>query len=1196
MSVPSGEGGRVSGRNGTCSACGTASPCEEQGICLDPTVFRIARSGDTSDSGLVSGVPDGVEAFLIEGQLVVRASDDSWVPAVMPLDASHAAKGRGTVLDNAQVTALGLPADPDEARAFLMRAQADFVRHGDHLDFVVNGRLLHIVGAAVASDCGDSCAGAVGHGRSAAVVDHGRLDVVRARECVAAAASAEASSDCVFGGGKYMPLAVSSVASGDATTQEALSQKAVADLVAAEHAGGAEASTHTRLKVLGICCPSEVPLIHGILEKRAGVRSVKVIVPTKTVLVEHASRTATASQLVDALNAATLQASLLRSEVRRKAETVVDVAATGSDDGLGKTPTTVPYKKRTLWSAVTSWYTKTFPDRSLPPWPTQVACACLLLSVFSVVSSKTRGLRYVALVAVVVGLPPIARKAFGSLRNRVVDINTLMSLSVVGACALGYFGEGAAVVALHGVSEWLEGRAMGEAGIAMGAVLALRPERARRLATPDVEVDVEEIKVGETVLVRPGDVVPLDGVVIAGASAVNEAALTGESVPVPKRGGDNVSGGTVNQGGVLEIEVTAVAGDSAVAKLVRLVEEAQAARSSTERAVETFAKHYTPLVVFVAFLIATMPYAFAGTTDPGYLYTACVLLVVACPCALVLSSPVVSVCGLTKAARRGVLVKGSAHLESLARCSMACVDKTGTLTEGRFAMTEVRLASPVAPTSGPGAKLRPALGAGALLRWVCALESRASHPVAAAVMAGSGAAVRVAAARCAVSRFAIIPGEGAAGTVDGRRVEVGGPALASRRGWRDSDPALASAVSRWEKAGQTAVWVGVDGVVAGALRCEDAMRSSSPRAAGLLRAMGVRVVMLTGDNGGSARRVAAHCGITEADTHYGLTPEQKLRFVTRQVEALESERRVDDALAAFGRERLRRRFVGRATLAMVGDGINDAPALGAADIGVAMGVAGAAAAMETADVALLTNDLARLADMVSLGRECARKIRQNIVFSVAVKALILTLSLAGVTGLAVALVADVGTSLVVILNGMTVLRDERASDGAHESEREPSRRDEKTFGRGKGAWFHSALGGPGRAALRPPGASYDPADDTETDSVCLLVEEDHSGTLFARSSKLVEMADIRDGAESALARACLDACCVGGGGGGKPRGFGPFDASKLRSPMGSRRGSSASMILPSETSSPRDAPSSAPAELAVVVASEAQLSPSGRTE
>ena len=231
---------------------------------------------------------------------------------------------------------------------------------------------------------------------------------------------------------------------------------------------------------------------------------------------------------------------------------------------------------------------------------------------------------------------------------------------------------------------------------------------------------------------------------------MNEAALTGESVPVPKRIGDAVFGGTVNQGGVLEIQVTAVAGDSAVTKLVRLVEEAQAARSSSERAVETFAKHYTPLVVLVAFLIATTPYVFAGATGTGYVYTACVLLVVACPCALVLSTPVVSVCGLTKAARRGMLVKLRAP-RVLARCAAACVDKTGTL--GGSAASDDRGAPGACPS--PGAKRAvpaPRWARAPLLRWACALESRASHPVAAAVMAGSGAAVRVAAKRCAVSR------------------------------------------------------------------------------------------------------------------------------------------------------------------------------------------------------------------------------------------------------------------------------------------------------------------------------------------------------------------------------------------------------------------------------------------------------------
>ena len=1055
-------------------------------------------------------------------------------------------------LTDDEVTRLGLPADPDEARAFLIRADADAVRHGDHLDFVVNGRLLHIVDDAV-SDCGKDCAGGPGHARVAAVVDHGGLDVVRQRIGVGEAAAASTTTRLAFGGGRYMPIASSTQSTGGAHDQGEM-QKTVADLVATEHAGGDEPSTHTRLRVMGICCPSEVPLIHSILDTKAGVRSVKVIVPTKTVLVEHAAKTFSASQIVDALNAARLQASLARANA---------TISPPSNERTFDSADNFPAKTTGASCANPTWFQKTseryrtaFPPGSLPPAYTLLACLCLAISLFSAADEKVRGLKYAAVVAVAVGLPSIAMKAFGSLRNRVIDINTLMSLSVVGACALGYYGEGAAVVALFGVSEWLEARAMGEASVAMGAVLALRPERARRLASPDVEVSVEDIRVGEMVLVRPGDTVPVDGVVMAGNSAVNEAALTGESVPVPKNVGDAVFGGTVNQGGALEMKVSAVANDSAVSKLVRLVEEAQAARSNSERAVESFAKHYTPVVVLVAFLIATAPYVFAGATGPGYVYTACVLLVVACPCALVLSTPVVSVCGLTKAARRGMLVKGSAHLESLARCAVACVDKTGTLTEGRFAMTEVRLAVPVTDRA---AKPRPALGAGALLRWACALESRASHPVAAAVLAGSGAAVRVAAKQCVVSRFEILPGEGARALVDGRCVEVGGPALAERRQWRALDPALARCVDAWEKSGATAVWVGVDGVVAGALRCEDSTRSTSPNAAAQLRALGVRVVMLTGDNEGSARRVARYCSIAEADTHHGMSPEQKMRFVTNEVSALQSAWLADASRLG----RLRRMFVGRGALAMVGDGINDSPALGAADIGVAMGVAGASAAMETADVALLTNDLARLAETILLGRRCVRKIKQNIAFSVLAKCLVLCLSLAGITGLAVAVVADVGTALVVILNGMTVLHEDDGelkrhvgahSGGAGIADDERAKMKKKRFFN-SGVWFWSALGGPGRAVLRD-----------ETSALDATGEGDDNGLLSTYQDLDQRTADVEMAVDAAPA-ACSKGCCGGTGGesAGKKFATGPFDLTKSRaamaSSMGSRVGSSVSLSL-----------------------------------
>ena len=420
------------------------------------------------------------------------------------------------------------------------------------------------------------------------------------------------------------------------------------------------------------------------------------------------------------------------------------------------------------------------------------------------------------------GHPPIARKAAGSLRNGVVDINALVTLAVAGACALREFGEAAAVVALFGVSEWMEDRAMGRASAAMGAVLALRPQFARRLATPDVQTPAEDVAVGETVLVRPGEMIPLDGVVVGGNSAVDESALTGESVPSPKRPGDEAYGGTVNQGGALEVRVTAPSADSAVARLVRLVEEAQASRSGVERAVETFAKHYTPAVVLAAALLAAVPYA-AGETGPRPAYTACVLLLVACPCALVLSTPVVAVCGLARAARRGMLVKGSAHLERLGRLRVACVDKTGTLTEGRFSLVEARLATPRTRGAAP----RPALGAGALLRWACAIESRASHPVAAAILAGSGAAVRVAAKQCVVTAFETLPGEG--------------PRRASTENWSKSaaprspiaeDGASRTRISRTPSTRGNArarrrcgsAWRGGGG----ALRCEDVVRRTRP--------------------------------------------------------------------------------------------------------------------------------------------------------------------------------------------------------------------------------------------------------------------------------------------------------------------------------------------------------------------------------
>lgn len=1029
----------------------------DQGICLDPTVIHLSadevaasnnnfsRSGEGSSSAAEpsAGVArrGSTDAFLIEGQLVIPgAAEGEWTPVSLSNDANPGTSSPPRTPPRAvrtdELTALGLPASPASLRQFLIDNTAETVRHGNHVDFVVGDRLLHVATEEDREACGDDCGAFEGE---SCVSDHGSLNVSRRRVGAngangsASGTPPQALAPCAitgevrtlvgatdpsavgFGGGLYSPIVNARRLSRGAAegAEGALDRNSIdrrpLGLVTADdvrvameddRTGGDEASAHTRMKVLGICCSSEEPLIRGVLEKRPGVRSVKVIVPTKTVIVEHAASIATPASLVDALNAAKLQASLSTGG----AKTERSSARKGNAE---------PGKGGFFEDAYSCCFGDPDDDDDVvsrrPPVTVTASCVLLVISLFHYVGGHWHHLRWVALGAVAIGLPKIATKAVASVRNGVVDINALMTVAVCGAVALGEFGEAAAVVALFGISEWLETRAMGRASSAMGAVLALRPEFARRLDDPEQTVPADTIGVGETVLVRPGEKVPLDGFVVGGGSAVDEAALTGESVPVPKSVGSEVFGGTVNQGGVLEVRVTAPAADSAVARLVRMVEEAQAARSNVERAVETFAKHYTPLVIVAALLLATVPYM-AGETDAKYAYTACVLLVVACPCALVLSTPVVAVCGLTRAAKRGMLVKGSAHLERLGRLKTVCVDKTGTLTEGRFALADARLAT---AKGGGEAKPRPALGVGAMLRWACAIESRASHPVASAILAGSGSAIRIAAQQCEVSDFQTLPGEGASANVDGRLVEVGGPALAKRRGWATKDPALASVAARWEAGGATVIWVGVDGEASGALRCEDAIRITAKDAVDRLRAMGAEVVILTGDNAGSARRVAAACDVPESDVKAGLTPAAKMEDVVRRVKCLERTAQTAGAMRA--------RFFGRGTLAMVGDGVNDAPALGAADVGVAMGVAGSAAAMETADVALLTNDLTKIAETIAIGRLCLKKIRENIAFSLIAKGAVLALSLAGITGLWEAVAADVGMAMVVILNGMTVL-------------------------------------------------------------------------------------------------------------------------------------------------------------------------------
>ena len=623
------------------------------------------------------------------------------------------------------------------------------------------------------------------------------------------------------------------------------------------------------------------------------------------------------------------------------------------------------------------------PDDDSAPVPNGLALAATLFAV-SLGSHWWPVLEWAALAAIAVGIWPIARKAAVALRSRVLDMNVLMTVAILGAAAIGEWHEGAAAVVLLSLSEWLEQRSLDKARSAIAAVSAVAPETAV-LADGGREVPASEVAVGTLVAVKPGRRVPLDGVVTAGASAVDESALTGESVPVAKAVGDTVAAGTVNGASYLEVRTIATADDSTMARMARLVEEAQAARSPTERFVDRFAAVYTPLVVVGALALFAVPVA-AGADPRTWLYRALVLLVVACPCALVISTPVTVVSGLARAARGGVLIKGGTHLETLGRLRALALDKTGTLTEGRFKVVDCHLvASAVEPRE--------------LHRLVAAVEARSGHPVSEALADHVADREGGAAESAPVGDHQTLPGEGVSANVLGRQVHAGNHRLAERLGWhRDEEHVL---YSGWSDEGKTVVFHGVDGQLAALHSLADLPRPEAAEAMAALRAQGLALVMLTGDNQGAAATVQRSLGL----------------------DAVMSELRPADKVAAVAKLRESYRPIG-----MVGDGVNDAPALAAADVGVAMGVRGTAVAMETADVALMTNDLRRLPFVVGLGRHALGIIRFNIVFAIAVKAVVLALAIAGHATLWMAIAADVGTSLIVVLNGMRLLRYDMGAD------------------------------------------------------------------------------------------------------------------------------------------------------------------------
>jgi Cd2+/Zn2+-exporting ATPase len=588
----------------------------------------------------------------------------------------------------------------------------------------------------------------------------------------------------------------------------------------------------------------------------------------------------------------------------------------------------------------------------------------------------------VFLAAIVVGGLPIFRAAVAGVRARHLDMNVLMSAATVGAVGIGQWAEAASVVVLFAAGNALQVYAIDRTRGAVRALARLAPDKVLvRRGASEVLVSTGEVAVGETVVVRPGERMAVDGVVLEGESAVDEAPVTGESVPVEKGAGDGVYSGTLNGSGGLLVRASRRAGDSTLQRIARLVEEAQAKKAPAEQFVDRFSRVYTPAVVSVAVVLAVVPPLLGGGFGEWF-YRALALLIIACPCALVISTPVTVVSGIGAASRRGILVKGGAMLEASGRLKALAFDKTGTLTEGRPVLSRV------APLAGRDEMEVMALAA--------ALERRSEHPLAHAILVAGAERAADGAGLPPVTGFRSVAGRGAEGVVGGTRYLIGSPRLFAERGI-DLDGA-AGALEAVEREGETPVILGNEDGLMAVFGLADAVRPDARATLDALRKAGVEeIVMLTGDAEAPARRVAEELGV---DYMARLLPEQKVEAVRELVD------RQGDA-------------------GMVGDGVNDAPALAASSVGFAMGAAGTDVALETADVALMQDDLPKLAEAVRLSRAAGGIIKQNVAVSIAIKGLFVLLAPFGLVALWLAVLADMGTSIAVTLNGLRLFRKGR---------------------------------------------------------------------------------------------------------------------------------------------------------------------------
>jgi len=739
----------------------------------------------------------------------------------------------------------------------------------------------------------------------------------------------------------------------------------------------------------------ESKLIQDSLEPLEGVVSIAVNVIGRVVYVRHDPVVTSAIELVNTLNSVHLGASIMESGSRRRGE-----------DSEKMPPSLASFLGYLLIQTI------------------------LLMVGVGAFFANTSWYKWVAIAEIVFGIAPVLKKAYVSIKTCRLDINMLMLIAISGALAIREWLEGAAVVYVFSFAEVLQEFCMYKVQRTISGLMLKAPQVAILASTGEL-VPVEEVTIGTVIAIRPGEQIPLDGEVVKGRAAVDESSVSGESVPVEKSEGSKVFSGTVNQNGYLEVKTTCDSTTSTVSKVAQLVQEAQTGSTRTEVAINRFAKYYTPTVVIVAVFVFVIP-AILGAADVGtysqelaeWGRRALVLLVIACPCALVMSAPIAVVCSITAAARKGALIKGGVHLETLAQLEVLAFDKTGTLTEGKFQVVDIQCAFGVHER--------------ATLRLAAALESKSSHPLAAAIVnefAGCvGQMVKSGTASLPeVSRFELREGQGIAGVVDGHLVQIGNFQFLHRIGGKELDAHMENKYITWSNESKTVIFVCVDGKLAMMIALADTIRPNSRAALHWLRRVRVQTAMITGDNSRTALAVKSKLGLDECIAE--MKPQDKLSWIKeRQDGAQETECEVlyddEESTTRFLPSRctrrryitVRSRDIKKSIVGMVGDGVNDGPALAAANIGIAMGAGGTALAVEAADVALMSNNLTKIPELVELGRYCRLIMAENISISVVLKLVIVILALTGKATLWMAVLADVLGLVFVVLNGLRPLR------------------------------------------------------------------------------------------------------------------------------------------------------------------------------